>query len=278
MIVKNQTILIVQGVVIQINIEGFYSIHDRENIGYVWKNEKKFDEEFPQNNNRMDNNAGYEIETKNYNNMNVNYGRMPNNDDPRTIIQNRNNAQFIQNDNIRANISNANPNSYKYQNDNLSNRPVEINNNNYDRYRQQSMDLGNEVYDDINSIDYNSFINKKNPSKEKLNNKHWEKDENHVKNKVNENILITKDNAYNRGLYKFTQIDWSSMKKHNFLTSVGGADVDTETWATETTQFTRNNNRPFSTLTKLEMRDRPQSSAIPVIPMKRISSPQIPEM
>jgi hypothetical protein len=113
--------------------------------------------------------------------------------------------------------------------------------------------------------------------KEKLNNKHWEKDENHVKNKVNENILITKDNAYNRGLYRFTQIDWSSMKKHNFLTSVGGADVDTETWGTENTQYTRIN-RPFSTLTKLEMRDRPQSSAIPAIPLKRISSAQVPEM
>jgi hypothetical protein len=110
---------------------------------------------------------------------------------------------------------------------------------------------------------------------EKLNNKHWEKAENNVKHKVNENI---NDNAHNKGLYKFTQIDWSSMKKHNFLTNVGGSDVDNEIWGNETTQYTRFNNRPYSTITAYEERHRPLSSIIPIIPKKRISSPQIPEM
>ena len=112
-------------------------------------------------------------------------------------------------------------------------------------------------------------------NKDKVNNRHWENNDNHIKNKLSNPFIDSAKNRYNKSLYKIPQVDWGTMKKHNFLLSVGGSEVDTTTWLDSTNST--NLYRPLSSITNNDnTKERPATSTIPIID-RRLDSARVTE-
>jgi hypothetical protein len=101
--------------------------------------------------------------------------------------------------------------------------------------------------------------------KEKSLNKYWEEDK---KNEEDRKDFHT----YQRNLYKVKRQDWDSMKKFNFLTNIGGIDLDVGVCLpdNETTMPMTKASRPVTAFTTIENifrkeKQRPMTSQMPII-------------
>jgi hypothetical protein len=98
--------------------------------------------------------------------------------------------------------------------------------------------------------------------KEKSLNKYWDEDKKVTEERKDSGI-------YTRNLYKLKRQDWDSMKKFNFLTNIGGIDLDVGICLPDTDTTVQKTTRPATALTTFDnffkKDNRPMTSQMPII-------------